>query len=59
ARLWIRLRKHIDHFFAGCFAAGIDTLWHCSSFTSPWGTQQGEVKLEQCHSVSMPASITS
>lgn len=20
--------------------AGIDTLWHCSSFTSPWGTQQ-------------------
>lgn len=19
--------------------AGIDTLWHCSSFTSPWGTQ--------------------
>lgn len=18
--------------------AGIDTLWHCSSFTSPWGT---------------------
>ena len=22
ARLWIRLRKHIDHFFAGCFAAG-------------------------------------
>ena len=22
ARLWIRLRKHIDHFFTGCFAAG-------------------------------------
>ena len=20
--------------------AGIDTLWHCSSFTSPWGTQE-------------------
>lgn len=20
--------------------AGIDTLWHCSGFTSPWGTQQ-------------------
>ena len=20
--------------------AGIDTLWHCSSFTSPWGSQQ-------------------
>ena len=20
--------------------AGIDSLWHCSSFTSPWGTQQ-------------------
>ncbi|WP_058913065.1 NAD-dependent epimerase/dehydratase family protein [Entomohabitans teleogrylli] len=20
--------------------AGVDTLWHCSSFTSPWGTQQ-------------------
>lgn len=19
--------------------AGIDTLWHCSSFTSPWGTR--------------------
>ncbi|SFQ96417.1 MULTISPECIES: NAD-dependent epimerase/dehydratase family protein [unclassified Enterobacter] len=20
--------------------AGVDTLWHCSSFTSPWGTQE-------------------
>ena len=20
--------------------AGVDTLWHCSGFTSPWGTQQ-------------------
>ncbi|CCI77908.1 unnamed protein product [Klebsiella pneumoniae subsp. rhinoscleromatis SB3432] len=25
--------------------AGIDTLWHCSSFTSPWGTQQLSISL--------------
>lgn len=25
---------------AKAMLAGIDTLWHCSSFTSPWGTQE-------------------
>ncbi|MGK9172672.1 NAD(P)-dependent oxidoreductase [Yokenella regensburgei] len=24
---------------AKAMLAGVDTLWHCSSFTSPWGTQ--------------------
>ncbi|AIN19686.1 3-beta hydroxysteroid dehydrogenase/isomerase family protein [Yersinia rochesterensis] len=25
---------------AKAMLAGVDTLWHCSSFTSPWGTEQ-------------------
>jgi len=25
---------------AKALLAGVDTLWHCSSFTSPWGTQE-------------------
>lgn len=25
---------------AKAMLADVDTLWHCSSFTSPWGTEQ-------------------
>jgi hypothetical protein len=39
--------------------AGIDTLWHCSSFTSPWGTQQAfDLANVRATRRSIPASIT-
>ena len=32
--------------------AGIDTLWHCSSFTSPWGTQKPSIRQRARHAPS-------
>lgn len=32
--------------------AGIDTLWHCSSFTSPWGTQKPRSRQRARHAPS-------